>query len=101
MGNYIRWSNRRRHSITGALRELEEGLGIKANKKDIRFIGSFARINDFVEVFLLKSNISIDELKLQEDEVQSAKWVTIEEFEKIIERGNASDKSFDVFKKIL
>ena len=85
--------------LSEALRELEEELGIKANKDDIRFIGSFARVNDFVEVFLLESNISLDELKLQDDEVQAAKWMTIEEFEKIIDSGNASDTSFDVFKK--
>ena len=85
--------------LSGALRELEEELGIKANKDDIRFIGSFARVNDFVEVFLLESNISLDKLKLQDDEVQAAKWMTIEEFEKIIDSGNASETSFDVFKK--
>ena len=86
-------------ALTGAMRELEEELGIKANKKNLRFIGSFARINDFVEVFLLKSNVKIEKLKLQEDEVQAAKWVKIEEFEKIIEEGNASDTSFSLFKE--
>lgn len=84
---------------TAALRELEEELGIIANDKDLRFIGSYARINDFVEVFLLKSNISIDDLKLQEDEVQAAKWMSISEFEKIIAEGNASDTGFSVFKE--
>ena len=86
-------------ALSGAMRELEEELGIKANKKNLRFIGSFARINDFVEVFLLKSNVKIEKLKLQEDEVQAAKWVRIEEFEKIIEEGNASDTSFSLFKE--
>ena len=50
------------NALQGALRELNEELGIKPNKKNIRFIGSFARVNDFVEVFLLKSNINITEL---------------------------------------
>lgn len=85
--------------LTGAIRELKEELGIDANAEDMQFIGSFARINDFVEVYLLKSNISIDDLKLQEDEVQNAKWLKISEFEDIIANGNASDTSFDVFKK--
>lgn len=85
-------------ALQGALRELNEELGIKPNKKNIRFIGSFARVNDFVEVFLLKSNISITELKLQEDEVQDAKWVSISEFEDLIKEGKASDTSFSVLK---
>lgn len=86
-------------ALSGAMRELEEELGIIANKEDMCFIGSFARINDFVEVFLLKSNVSIDDLILQVDEVQDAKWITISDFEKLIEDGKASDTSFDVFKK--
>lgn len=86
-------------AVSGVLRELEEELGIKANKADLKFIGSYVRINDFVEVFLLKSNIDISKLKLQEDEVQAAKWVSIPEFEKIIEDGNASDTGYFIFKK--
>ena len=86
-------------ALSGVLRELEEELGFKANKDDLRFIGSYARVNDFVEVFLLKSNISISELKLQEDEVQAAKWVTIKEFEQIVSEGQASDTGFFIFKE--
>lgn len=86
-------------SVTGTLRELEEELGIKANKEDLRFIGSYARINDFVEVFLLKTNISINEIKIQEDEVQAAKWVSISDFEEIIKSGNASDTGYFIFKE--
>lgn len=85
-------------ALEGTLRELEEELGMKAEVDKLRFIGSYARINDFVEVFLLESNIDVNELKLQEDEVQAAKWVSISEFEEIIKSGNASDTSFNIFK---
>ena len=85
-------------ALEGTLRELEEELGMKADVDKLRFIGSYARINDFVEVFLLESNIDVNELKLQEDEVQAAKWVSISEFEEIIKSGNASDTSFNIFK---
>ena len=85
-------------ALEGTLRELEEELGMKADVDKLRFIGSYARINDFVEVFLLESNINLNELKLQEDEVQAAKWVSIGEFEEIIKSGNASDTSFNIFK---
>lgn len=84
---------------TGAIRELNEELGIVANEGDLEFIGSYKRINDFVEVFLLNSNISIDELTLQEDEVQRAKWMKINEFEKLIEEEKASDTGYFIFKE--
>lgn len=86
-------------AIIGTIRELEEELGIQVNKEDLRFIGSYARINDFVEVFLLKSNINIKDLKLQADEVQTAKWVSIKEFEDIIENGNGIDTGYLIFKE--
>ena len=86
-------------AITGTLRELEEELGIKADKKDLKFIGSYARVNDYVEVFLLKSNVNVDELKLQDDEVQAAKLVPISTFESIIASGQASDTGYFIFKE--
>ncbi|MBQ7140216.1 MAG: hypothetical protein IJO32_01780 [Bacilli bacterium] len=75
-----------------------EQLGIDADKKDIRFIGSYARINDFVEVYLLKSNVDIKDLKLQENEVQAAKWVSIDDFEQLVKDEKASGTGFNVFK---
>lgn len=81
------------------LRELEEELGIKANKEDLKYIGTYARINDYVEVFLLKSNINVDELKLQEDEVQDVKWMKISDFQQLIDDGMASDTGFNLFKQ--
>lgn len=86
-------------AITGIIRELREELGITANKDNLRFIGSYARINDFIEVFLLKSNIDIKDLKLQEEEAQDAKWVSIKEFEDIIENGNGIDTGYFIFKE--
>lgn len=85
--------------ITGVLRELEEELGITANINDLKYIGTYARINDYVEVFLLKSNVKITELKLQQDEVQAVKWMKISEFEKLISDGMASDTGFSIFKQ--
>lgn len=84
---------------SATLRELKEELGINADEKDLRYIGSYARINDFVEVFMLKTNIKIADLTLQKDEVQAAKWVKISEFENFIKEGKASDSGFIIFKE--
>lgn len=86
-------------AIEGALRELKEELGIEAKKDEVRFIGSYARINDFVEVFLLKKNVELSSLTLQEDEVQKASWVPISKFEELIQNGEASDTGFFIFKE--
>ena len=85
-------------SLDGALRELKEELGIVARKEELEFIGSYKRIYDFVEVWLCKKNISESDLSLQADEVQAAKWYTIEEFEYMINVGMGISSGFEIFK---
>jgi len=86
-------------ALLAITRELEEEIGIKANKEDIKYIGSYVRVNDFVEVFLLKTNIDTKELILQQEEVQAVKWVTISEYEELINTKLAVDTSFIIFKQ--
>jgi len=85
-------------SLEGAIRELKEELGIDASKEEMEFIGSNKRINDFVEVWLCKKNISENDLILNPEEVQNAKWVTIENFEKMLNDGTGINSGFDIFK---
>lgn len=85
-------------SLEGALRELKEELGINATKEELEFIGSHKRINDYVEVWLCKKNININELKLEPTEVQDAKWVSIEEFEIMLNNGTGINSGYNIFK---
>lgn len=85
-------------SITGTLTELKEELGITLNKENLTFIGSFIRFNDFVEIFVANINIDINDIKIAKDEVQDVKWTTIDEYENMIEDGNAVSTSFNIFK---
>ena len=81
-------------SITGTLTELE----ITLNKKDLTFIGSFIRFNDFVEIFVANINVDINDIKIAKDEVQDVKWVTIDGYVEMIENGEAVPTSFNIFK---
>lgn len=85
-------------SLAGALRELSEELGIKANKDEMKFIASYRRKFDYVDVWLLNKNIDIKDIKLQEDEVQAVKWVTLEEFEEMLKNKEAIRSSYDYYK---
>lgn len=84
-------------SITGTLTELKEELGITLNKEDLTFIGSFIRFNDFVEIFAANINIDINDIKIAKDEVQNVKWFSIDEYQKMIENGEAVSTSFSIF----
>ena len=85
-------------SLDGVLRELSEELGIKVNKDEMKFIASYRRKFDYVDVWLLNKNIDIKDIKLQEDEVQAVKWVTLEEFEEMLKNKEAIRSSYDYYK---
>ena len=66
------------NSIQGTLTETKEELGLKLKKEDLTFIGSFIRFNDFVEIYVASLNVNLKDLKIQKEEVQNVKWVTID-----------------------
>ena len=76
--------------IIGALRELEEEVGIAAKEEDLIFLGIYRNEqennNCFSYTYLLKTNRKIEELVMQEEEVSELKYITIEELEAKIER---------------
>lgn len=77
--------------LSSAIRELKEELGISASPEDLKYIGMH---NGYVEtefygkpfvnnelsaVYIYNKDVNIDELKLQEEEVESVMWIDYEE----------------------
>ena len=85
-------------SIQSMLRELKEELGLNIKEKELTFIGTYKRVNDFVDTYLLEKDIDVNDVTIQPEEVQNVKWMSIYHFEKLIARGEASDTSFGLFK---
>ena len=90
-------------SITAAVRELKEELGIEASKDELRLIDSCRCLNKFVDTYLLQKNIDLKALRLQAEEVTEARRVTFEELEKIIENRLLAISSgrFNEYKHVL
>ena len=73
----------------GALRELKEEIGVKADKEELKFIGTAyenynsngMKIAHISNVYILYKNININDLVLQEAEVSDAKYYSISEIE--------------------
>jgi 8-oxo-dGTP pyrophosphatase MutT (NUDIX family) len=66
-------------SITGAIRELQEELGIEAEKDELQLINTNRHPEFFVDTYVLRKNIDLEALRFQEDEVTDAKLVTFDE----------------------
>jgi isopentenyldiphosphate isomerase len=88
-------------SVEGALRELSEEMGINVTKDDLKFIASYKRKNDYADVWLLKRNIDVSDIVMQEDEVQAVKWVSRKKFEEMLENKEAIRSSYEYYKLYL
>ena len=84
-------------SIETVFRELKEELNVIPNIDDLELIASYKRKKDYVDVWLLRQNININDLKFNDNEVQAAKWATIEEWEKLLIEEQAVKSSTDYF----
>lgn len=89
-------------SYEGAKREIQEELGLTIN--DLDLLISFRREHDFVDVWVAKIDVAIEDLKLLEEEVSEAKWASLEEIEKLMQEDKfvpALNLYYDLFKKLL
>lgn len=84
-------------SIETVFRELKEELNVIPNIDNLELIASYKRKKDYVDVWLLKQNIKIKDLKFNDNEVQAAKWITIEEWKKLLIEEKAIKSSTDYF----
>lgn len=66
-------------SMTGALRELGEEIGIIAAPSELCFIGSVVSKRYILDSYILTKEIEISQLRLQPSEVTGARWVDYSE----------------------
>lgn len=82
--------------IEGALRELEEEIGVKAKPDELKYLFTAKlkgkiddkNISHIQDIYVLYKDVNIDELVLQEEEVSEAKYVYYKDFEKMIKEEN-------------
>lgn len=77
-------------SLEGMIREVKEELGIEFSKKEAIFlkeIKDYMQNPDFKDIWLFKRDIKDEEIRLPDGEAIEYKWVDIEEFISMIEKG--------------
>ena len=72
-------------SIQGAIGETYEELGIKTTESDYKFICEYIsdKPSEVAQLYLLKLDIDISDLVLQEEKISKVKWLTYENFKKL------------------
>lgn len=70
--------------LTAAKRELLEELGIDVSLSELELFKKYKGKNDFVSVYIVRKNISLCDIKMQQAEVEAVKWVSTTELLQMI-----------------
>lgn len=71
----------------GAVRELFEETGIVANEDELFLLGTKKEETAFVDTYILRRDVKISELTMQEGETIDAQWVTLDKLDRMIKLG--------------
>lgn len=77
-------------SLEGVLRELREELGIVFSEDEAIFLKEIKRVKvpcDFKDLWLFRRDIRDEEITMPDGEAIEFKWVSIDEFVRLFERG--------------
>lgn len=94
-------------SWQGMLREIKEEIGLVLNEKEgllLKTIIKEEKSPKIKDVWLLKKDFKIEDLEFTDGEVIEAKWVTIEEYTKMLNEGEivkSVDFNKDDYNKII
>ncbi len=69
------------------LRELKEELGLSVTKSELKLLKIRRYGYKFTLLYMLRSNVPVEMLRLQEEEVASVQWMSREEIERLCEQG--------------
>ena len=69
------------------IEEVKEELGLDISHENFKHIYTEKFDFAFMDVYYLEKNINIEDIKLQEEEVEFVKWLSIEEIKELINIG--------------
>lgn len=89
-------------SITTAVREVEEEIGIKVLEEELERICTLQCSDVFDDIYIVRKNIKIEDVKIQIEEVEDVKIVTYKEIQSLLAEGQfVRYKYLNYFKEIL
>lgn len=90
-------------TLSAAKRETKEEIGVELSEENLEFMISFKGKHTITDVYLSRKEIPIEEVTIQKEEVQEVKYVTFEDFERMIIDGLVADnitQYYSFFKSI-
>lgn len=78
-------------SIDGMYRECKEEIGIDLNPDKVELMMTIKRRHVFVDIYLDRENFDVEDLKLQKEEVDKVEWLSRENVQELINKGETAN----------
>lgn len=78
-------------SLESVVREVKEEIGLEYPPEDFRLLTRLLEKTALVDIYELRADFAAEDLHLQKEEVETARWATVEELEDLIAQGEFSD----------
>jgi 8-oxo-dGTP pyrophosphatase MutT (NUDIX family) len=88
-------------SIEGIIREAKEELGLNLSKDDIITFNKGINKKYIFNSYYIKQDIELNNLTLQLEEVEDAKWLSLNEIKELIENGRFKQSHINIFNDYL
>jgi len=75
-------------TTASAIRELFEEAGIKVVEDELKLLATYVHKNYFMDIYIVKKDIPISDIRLNPDEVVDVKWATPLEILQLIDNGD-------------
>lgn len=87
-------------SLTAAVREVKEELGIDVDLTNFTRIARVKRKDSIADVWLARQNVALEDIKLQAEEVSDARWASKEAIEAMLQEGSFHNYGEAYFNKV-
>ena len=89
------------NSLDAIKRECKEELGLYIDEHELNYIGTLLINVPFFDIYYLESDININSLKLQREEVDDIIWLTKDEIYNLIDNNLFTKSHGIIFKNII
>ena len=73
-------------TLQAAMREIKEEIGVTLTECELSLLHVYKRRNYFMDIYLVKKDVNIQNVVLNENETVAAKWISKEEFRVMVEK---------------
>lgn len=89
------------NSLEGLFVEVEEEIGIDLRSDKPVLFETCTKNDQFFDIYYLKKDINLQDIKIQKEEVDDIKWATIDEIKKMKEQDEFHEGHYRMFEKCL